>query len=246
MHRIMLCVGVLGSMALGACGDDGGDGGGGGGNAIGQGVNRGGPEALSGFTWGSQQSVNGIDFDFSFEFGDSTLVATNACSLDGDVLVAEVEVPITYRYRATITQAGESGDESCYVTVAASTFDFTIAGNTMTATSGDQTVQFTATGTRSGVYGDWSAEGDGFVLTWNIGSGKINATAACPGGLSAKVSVPATLENFVDVPEGKQVEVGDESFNCSVGVAAGTFGYRFSGKTLVMSFGAEEMSFTPE
>lgn len=245
MNRVVLGLGVVGLMAFGACGDDGGDGGGGG-NAIGQGASRSGPEALGGFTWGTQQSVNGIDFDFAFEFGTATVVATNTCSQGGQVLTAEVEAPVEYRYRATVTQAGQAGDEACHVAVAQGTLDFTIAGNTLTAVSEGETLTFTSTGTRSGVFGDWSAEMDGFTLTWSMVGGKINASAACPGGGSAKVSVPATFTNFVEIKEAKEQTVGDESFDCSVAVTAGTGEYTFEGKTLVLNFGGQELRFTPE
>ena len=238
---VLLVVGC--AFAIG-CGEDGSDGGAQSGQTPGQGTSRGGPEALSGFTWGTTQSANGIDFDFSFEFGDTTLVATNVCSLGGEELTAEVEVPVTYRYRATVLESGSAGDEACNVAVAQGVIDFTISGNTMTAVSDGQTLTFTSSGARSGVYGDWTYSQDGLTLTWSVRGGTMTVKGDC-GDKHVSTQVAATLQNFVDIVEAKNTEVGDESFNCSVGVDAGTAEYRFDGSTLVMSIDGQEIRFAP-
>jgi|GEM_PF-6362258 len=229
-------------LALGACGDDGEAGTGGA-------SDRAGPEALSGFTWNTQLTVNGIAFDFSFEFGTNTLVATNTCGVGADVLTAEVEVPVKYRYRANITNAAQAGDEACHVAAATGTIDFEIVGNTLSGTVAGQPVVFTSTGTRSGLYGDWTATlADGFTITWSMGKGKLKVSGTCPGSSATPtVTVNATYENFVEVTESGEKTVGEEGSNtCSMGITAGTLQYHFEGSTLVMLYGGQELRFKSE
>lgn len=229
------------AVLMSACGDDGGDGGS---SGVGSGANRGGPDALAGYTWGMTQDVNGIEFDFGFEFGTSSVVATNTCTIGGDSLTAEVEAPVKYRYRATITQAAQAGDEACHVAVAPGTIDFEISGNTLTGVSQGQTLTFTSTGARSGLYGDWSySSPDGFTITWSMGSGKLKVWGSCPGGQAPTLTVDADYDNFVEILEAKQDYVGDDAFNCQVAVDAGTFQYRFDGADLVLTMGGQETRF---
>jgi len=230
-------------MLVAACGDDGGDGGGGS-TAIGSGANRGGPDALAGYTWSTTQTIEGITFDFDFEFGASSLVATNTCSMGGDSLTAEVEAPVKYRYRATIKEAAQAGDEACHVGVAPGTIDFEITGNTLNAVAQGQTLTFTSSGVRSGLYGDWSyTSPDGFTITWSMGSGKLRVWGSCPGGQAPTATASADFTNFVEILEAKDAYVGDDFFNCQVGIDAGTFEYRFDGADLVMSMGGQETRF---
>lgn len=229
-------------LAFGACGDDGETGGGGG-------SDRAGPEALSGFTWNTTLTVNGIDFDFGFEFGTNTLVASNTCGVGGDVLTAEVEVPVKYRYRATIENAAQAGDEACHVAAATGTIDFEIVGNTLSGTVAGQPVEFTSTGTRSGLYGDWTTtSADGFTITWSMGKGKLKLSGTCPGSsANPTVTVNASYKNFVEVTEAKETTVGEEGSNtCSMGISAGVLEYHFEGSTLVMLYGGQELRFKSE
>lgn len=234
------CILGLTFVALGGCADDGSGPGGGGGN------NRGGPDALAGFTWGMKQTIEGIEFDFGFEFGPSTISASNTCSQGGQALTATASAPVKYRYRATITKGATAGDESCHVAVNTGVIDFELAGDKLIGTSEGKTLEFTSTGVRSGLYGDWTYTEDGLTLTWSMGSGKLNISGSCPGTtVSPHVSVSANYENFVEVTQAADNDVGDDSFNCTVGIKAGTMQYRFDGATLVLTYEGQDLRLAP-
>lgn len=229
-------------LALAACGDDGG---GGGGPGVG-GESRGGPEALSGFTWSTSMSQDGIDFDFGFEFGPSTLVAVNTCTYAGDSLTAEIEVPIRYRYHAEVLESAYAGDESCFVSIEPFSYDFEIVGGKLVMTSGDERVELSPSGGNSGVYGEWSYTDQGLTLTYTMGAGKVTVSArGCENGAQPATSARANFKNYIVIQESGENTVGDESFNCNVGIAADTIEYRFDGNTLVMTSQGQDMRFAP-
>ncbi len=224
------------AVMLGACGGGDGDEGG----ALGD-ADRGGPDALAGHAWTLEQSVDGIDFVTTFEFGAADLKLTNVCKAGGETLTAAVEVPVKYRYKASVGETRRSGTDACFVEVAGGSFDFEIAGDRLIATIGDSVTEFTSAGGNSGLYGDWTAERDGFVLTWSMGNGRIEASATCPGTSEApKVVVTAEFVNFVDVLEADEDEVGDDGFSCSVGVMQALMEYEFDGAALVLTSGGVE------
>lgn len=204
---------------------------------------RGGPDALAGFTWQSKASANGIDFLFGFQFATSSVTASNTCSFAGQELTASVSAPIKYRYHAEIPSGGREGDAACFVEVAKGAFDFELVGDKLVMMSGGQTIEWSSAGGRSGLYGDWTATVNGFTLTWTMGGGKIRAKAACPSGGSASVSVSAQFTNFVDILEAANKEVGDASFSCSIGIAKAMAGYRFDGDDLIMTIDGKDTRF---
>jgi hypothetical protein len=209
----------------------------------GSGADRGGPDALTGFTWQSAASVNGIDFLFGFQFTAANVMASNTCSLDGEQLTASVSVPVKYRYHAEIPSGGRKGDSACFVEVLKGAFDAELAGDKLLMTTGGKTIEWTSAGGRSGIYGDWTATVDGLTLTWSMGGGKIRARAACPGGSTAEVSVSAEFKNFVDILEAASKEVGDQSFSCSISIAKAMAGYRFDGDDLVLTIDGKDTRF---
>jgi len=56
---------------------------------------------------------------------------------------------------------------------------------------------------------------------------------ACPSG-SASTEVAAQFTNIVDILEDKSNMVGDDTFNCTVGIAKALAEYHFEGNDLVM------------
>ncbi len=206
-------------------------------------TDRGGPDALSGVTWHTTISQNGLDFDFGFAFDDTQVTATNTCHAGGQSLTATTSAPVTYRYTANIPSAGHGGDSACFVDVAAGMFAFEIAGNKLEMTADGQMVEFTQAGARSGLYGDWTAMANGFQITWSMGNGKIHATADCPGSAHASTSVSADFKNFVDILEDQSMTVGDDSFNCNVGISKAMSEYYFDGNDLVMVVGGQKLVF---
>lgn len=230
-------------VAFGACGDDGG---GNGSPSPASGADRAGPEALSGFTWSSSQAIDGIDFEFGLAFDATTVTVTNTCSFGGDKLTATASTPVRYRYRAEVLESKEAGDESCSVYARESTFDFEIVDGKLVATSGAERIEFTSAGTHSGLYGDWSASGNGITITWSMGSGKIRVTGSCEGSSARPmVEVAADFQNFFDISQATEATVGDESFNCMASIAAGTTEYYFDGAALVLSQNGEEARLQP-
>ena len=119
-------LGMAAAVMLAACGDD--DGGGGASDS-----DRGGPDALDGVSWSMQQSANGIDFKFGFEFGPDSLKAHNTCTGGGQSLTANVEVPVKYRYKASIAEGGKAGTDACLIQVSAGSFDFELEPLTLTS-----------------------------------------------------------------------------------------------------------------
>lgn len=233
-------LGMAAAVMLAACGDD--DGGGGASDS-----DRGGPDALDGVSWSMQQSANGIDFKFGFEFGPDSLKAHNTCTGGGQSLTANVEVPVKYRYNASIAEGGKAGTDACFIEVAAGSFDFELAGDKLIATSGDQVTEFTAAGAHSGLYGDWTATRGDLTLTWSMGAGKIEARATCPGvSDSPSVSVPTDFTNYVDVLAADEDVVGDESFSCQLAVMKALMEYRFEGDELILSFNGQDSRLTVE
>ena len=219
-------------LALTACASDssGGD-------------DRGGPDALTGVGWHTTFEQNGINFDFSFAFDNAKVTATNKCSVDGQSLTATTAAMVKYRYDANIPKAGHGGTDACFVDVASGKFSFEIAGDKLIMTANGQTVTFTqAPGSRSGLYGDWTAMQNGFEITWSMGGGKIRATAKCPSG-SASTEVSADFTNFVDILEDKSQTEGDDSFNCNVGISKAMAEYHFDGDDLVMNVGGKSITF---
>jgi len=97
----------------------------------------------------------------------------------------------------------------------------------------------------SGLYGDWTAMQNGFQITWSMRNGKIHATAACPSG-SASTEVAAQFTNIVDILEDKSNMVGDDTFNCTVGIAKALAEYHFEGNDLVMVVNGRPSCFTAE
>jgi hypothetical protein len=233
MKRIFLV--PLCTLALAACTDDSTGGG--------SGNDRGGPDALSGVTWHTTISQNGFDFDFSFAFDDAKVSASNVCHSGGQSLTASTASPVKYRYTASIANAGHGGDDACFVDVAAGAFAFELAGDKLIMTVNGQTVQFTQSGARSGLYGDWSAMMNGFTITWSMGNGKIHATAACPGGKTASTTVSAQFTNLVDIQEAQSQTVGDDSFDCTVSIAKAMAEYHFDGDNLVMTVNGQTLVF---
>jgi hypothetical protein len=231
LQNVVLGLGL--AAMLGACD---GDGGGGLSDA-----DRGGPDALAGHSWTLEQSAGGIDFTTVFEFGATDLKVTNECSVGGESLTAAIEVPVQYRYTATVAETTRSGTDACFVEIARGSFDFELSGDKLIATSGESVIEFTSAGGNSGLYGDWTAELDGFVLTWSMGAGKIEAHATCPGTSEApSVSAATEFVNHVDVLMADEDQVGDAAFSCSVSAMQGLMDYVFAGETLVLTFqGAE-------
>jgi len=209
----------------------------------GGGSDRGGPDALTGFTWKTNASANGIDFTFGFQFAASNVTASNTCSLGGQTLTASTSAPIKYRYHADVPSAGHAGDAACFVDVAKGGFDFELVGDKLVMKFGTQTIDWASAGGRSGLYGDWTAMVDGFTITWSMGGGKIHARAACPGGGSAEVTVSAQFQNFVDILEAASKQVGDESFNCEISIAKAMAGYRFDGDDLILTIDGKDTRF---
>ena len=207
------------------------------------GADRGGPDALTGFSWQTKASANGIDLLFGFQFTAANVTASNTCTLDGESLSVSVAVPVKYRYHAEIPSGGRKGDSACFVEVLKGSFDAEIAGDKLLMTTGGKTIEWTSAGGRSGIYGDWTASVDGLTLTWSMGGGKIRARAACPGGTTAEVSVSAEFKNFVDILEAGSKEVGDQSFSCSIGIAKAMAGYRFDGDALVLTIDGKDTRF---
>ena len=205
-------------------------------------TDRGGPDALAGVEWHTTFSQNGIDFDFSFAFDDTKVSANNVCHSGGQSLTASTASPVKYRYTANIPKAGHGGDDACFVDVAAGAFAFELAGDKLIMTVNGQTVQFTQSGARSGLYGDWSAMLNGFTITWSMGNGKIRATATCPSG-SASTEVSAQFTNLVDILEDQSQTVGDDSFNCTVSIAKAMAEYHFEGDDLVMTVNGQSLTF---
>lgn len=233
-------LGLAAAAMFAACSDDGGAG-------PGSDADRGGPDALDGVSWSMAQSANGIDFDFRFEFGPTSLTASNTCTAGGESLTANVEVPVKYRYNASIPAGKRSGGDECFVEITAGAFDFELAGDTLIATSGDSVIEFAAAGAHSGLYGDWTATVDGFTLTWSMGAGKIDARASCPGvSDSPSVSVAADFVNYVDVLTADEDVVGDEAFSCQLAVMQALMEYRFEGDELILSFNGQDTRLTPE
>jgi hypothetical protein len=228
MTRWIVCL-----LALTACAtdDDGG------------GSDRGGPDALTGFTWKTKASANGIDFTFGFQFDAASVNASNTCDHGGQQLTASVSTPVKYRYHADIPSGGRGGDSACFVEVAKGAFDAELTGNKLVMTTGGRTIEWTSAGGRSGIYGDWTAMVDGFTLTWSMGGGKIRAQAACPGGGTASVSVSAQFANFVDILQAASKEVGDPSFSCSVSIAKAMAGYHFDGDDLILTIDGKDTRF---
>ena len=223
---------VLAIAATACATDDGGDG-----------ADRGGPDALTGFAWKSAASANGFDFLFGFQFAATEVTASNTCTLDGQQLTASVSAPIKYRYHADIPSGGRKGDSACFVEVLKGSFDAELAGDKLLMTTGGKQIEWKSGGGRSGIYGDWTATVDGLTLTWSMGGGKIRARAACPGGATAEVSVSAEFKNFVDILEAASKTVGDDSFNCTIGVSKAMAGYRFDGDDLVMTIDGKDTRF---
>lgn len=222
-----------------ACGGDGGADGDGGGDAGDE--DRGGPDALIGFSWWTTQTANGIEFKLGFEFGATTLVAANTCTANGESLTASVEVPVKYRYSASISEGAKAGSDACFVEVSAGKFDFELVGDKLLATSGDSVIEFSPEGGHSGLYGDWTAESDGFKLTWSMGDGEIHASASCPGvSDSPAVTVDADFVNFVDVLEAGEDMVGDDSFSCQMAVMQALMEYRFDDSALILTFQGQD------
>jgi hypothetical protein len=230
------------ALCLMACGDDtsGGtdDGGGGGGDD--PVVDRGGPESLSGFRWTSEpMNVNGTTLQLSFEFGASMVTLLGSC--DGGAPVS-VAAPVRYTYAATVQSGAadraERGDETCEVGIAPGSFEFEVQDNQIMVGQGDERITFDATGIRSGLYGTWRADANFGTLFWSIGNGRIAARTECTNGLIARTTAPTTFRNFVTL---EAATAGDDS--CMIGIAAGTFEYRFEGETLVMDIQGGEVRF---
>jgi hypothetical protein len=209
-------------------------------------ADRGGPEALIGFDWQTKFSQNDIDFLFGFNFTTDAVNASNTCTHGGSSLTAKVTVPVKYRYSASVAAAGHGGDSACFVDIAKSNFEFEVQGMKLIMTTGGQRIEFTQSGARSGLYGDWTGEANGFKLTWSMGGGTIRARAECPGGKTASTSVAATFINYVDILEAKTDQVGDESFNCSVGVDKALATYRFNGDQLILNVNGKDTTFDPK
>lgn len=223
--------------SLGACGSE--DAGGGNGDGGPSGSDRGGPDALSGFSWTSDpMEINGVALQLSFEFTDTELNASNTCA--GDVTVT-TSAPIRYTYRATIEEGDSSevseGGNTCDVSIAPGSFDFQRVGKNLEVSYKDQKLSFGPEGTTSGVFGEWKAEWDLGSLVWSMGDGKLTATNECDNGLSATAQVAADYRNFVVIEE--EATGGDES--CSVGIQKGNLEYRFEGSELVLIFAGEEI-----
>lgn len=204
---------------------------------------RGGPDALTGFMWKTKVSNNGLDFLFGFQFSDTMLSASNTCTAGGESLTATVSVPVKYRYSADVPSGGHGGDAACFVDVAKGAFQFELAGSRLLMTFGGKVIEFSSTGTRSGLYGDWTAMVDGFAITWSMGGGKIHARADCPGGTTASVTVDAKFKNFVDIVEAGSKTVGDDTFNCSVGVSKALAEYRFASDALILTIDGKDTEF---
>lgn len=208
------------------------------------GQDRGGPDALSGVTWHTTITQNGIDFDFGFAFDDTKVTASNTCHAGGQSLTATAASAVKYRYTANIPTAGHGGDSACFVDVAAGSFSFELAGDKLEAMANGQTIEFTqGAGSRSGLYGDWTAMANGFTITWSMGGGKIHATADCPGGAHASTTVNADFKNFVDILEDQSMTVGDDSFNCNVGISKAMSEYFFQGSDLVIVVNGQKLVF---
>jgi hypothetical protein len=230
--KLILAISLL---SVTACTDD---------SSSSSGQDKGGPDALAGVTWHTTISQNGFDFDFGFAFDDTKVTASNTCHSSGQSLTATTASQIKYRYSADIPKAGHGGDSSCFVDVLAGSFTFELAGDKLEVTVNGQTSEFTqGGGSRSGLYGDWTAMVNGFTVTWNMGGGKIHATAACPGGGSASATVNATFKNFVDILEDQSMTVGDDSFNCTVSISKAMSEYYFQGNDLVIVFNGQKQVF---
>lgn len=231
---------VVSVSLLAACGGGAGSGGGG--------SDRGGPDSLIGFQWTADPiTVNGITFEFGFEFSADTVTAYNTC--DG-ALTATVEAPVRYLYTATVpagdsTEAASDGN-TCRVSIDSGTFDFEIVDGKLRMTQNGETLDFEPAGATAGLYGEWTADAPGIgTLIWSMGGGQIVATTDCDNGLSATVEVDADFINRLEFPEPAEDVVTEGTLECSVSVAATMMTYYFDGDTLVMSDGGEEIRFEP-
>ena len=209
-------------------------------------ADRGGPDALTGFTWQTKLKQGELDFLFGFTFTDTDVTASNVCTLGNDTLTAKVTTPVKYRYSAVVPTGGRAGDDACFVDVAKATFDFELQGSKLIMTVGAQRVEFDQAGARSGLYGEWTGSANGFKLVWSMGGGKIRARSECPGGKTASVTVDATFQNFVDILAAKSEQVGDDTFSCSVGVDKAMATYRFAGEQLILTVQGEDTTFDPK
>ncbi len=214
-----------------ACGNDETSGAGG--------TDLGGPDSLVGYRWTSDpMNAAGIDFVLDFAFDERTVTATNTCN---GALSATTQAPVRYRYTANVPTAGHAessgGGATCYVDVAAGTFDFEIVDGRLHLTYGDETVDFAPMGSVAGLYGTWVADAPGVgTLIWSMGGGRILATAECDGGLTATTEVPATFTNSLEITDAASNTVTDDyGLECTVGISRDTLTYRFEDGTLVMT-----------
>lgn len=220
--------------------DDGSSGSSGssGGAAVGSGANRGGPESLSGFAWtGDPQIVNGVQLQLSFRFDETSVTATNTC---GEESSATVSSPVRYHYTADILEASneetKDGDNTCTVSISKGKLAFELVGNKLRVTADGQSLEFEPSGTRSGLYGEWTAAGNGQTLKWSMKDGIIRATADCSNGLSATTESDAKYTNFFDIPEAvEKTEEDGFGGECSVSIAKGNYQYRFDGDALILA-----------
>lgn len=209
---------------------------------------RGGPHSLIGYDWTSDPlNIQDIEFVVRFRFDETHLTATGTC--DGE-LSATTEVPVRYRYTATVP-AGDRVDEAkdgntCFAAIQAGSFDFEIVGDKLVVTSEGETVEFSADGTVSGLYGKWATPAPGIgTLTWAMGGGKIVATSQCDNGVSASVEVDATFINKLEITESAEKVVEDGfGLECWVSVAAGLSTYRFEGDDLILTTNGEDVRFS--
>lgn len=209
---------------------------------------RGGPDNLVGVSWrGQPQTINGVTLEPTFRFERDKVRLTNTCN--GQV-TASVEAPVRYHYTAVVPTRAEDvqedGGATCSVSVEASTFNFELAEAGLKITVMGQELTFAPKGAVSGIYGQWSAQAPGVgELVWSMGGGKIKATALCDSGLTATATATARFTNHLTIQESAQDEVEEGGITCSVGIAAGSFDYRFDGDTLVLITNGQELRFDP-
>lgn len=237
MRRIW--VSLLAILAI-ACGDDSsssGNGSGTGGSNLMAGPN--GPAALTGSRWTSGvQSFDGFELEVLFEFTDDQLVASSICDRSTTV-TAQSAVKYTYSAKILEGSANEvsDGDEFCSVNIDSGEFDFEEAEADLVLYSGDESIRLEGAPGNTGIYGEWSIEDNGYVLTWTMGDGMIIARADCPNGLSVETQARARYQNFFAVQE--VAEAGDES--CYVSLEPGEIEYRIDGNELVLINESEEL-----
>lgn len=203
---------------------------------------RGGPHGLGGNWVADPATINGIELQLGLSFTPNSLTARNTCEQS---LTAMITVPAKYKYTATIPSAGrgEADGDSCFVEIAAGSFDFEIVNNKLEMTYQGQSYSFDPAGGVAGLYGEWEVEAPNVgTLRWRMGGGKIRATVDCDNGSRATVAVNAQFVNKIELPQGgEDVRADGEGLECSARMLPGVVTYRFDGDILVLTSEGQDL-----